>query len=294
MPNSSCSRLLFLILCLLLCLPTLVRADEPEVSIELGFEALPQGRIGALTVSGAGIQRVRVAFLDHQYTLAAAENAAHRGFISAPIDATVGRYRLSVLVFFDDGRQHYFAEEIAVTQGNFISSDIYLPASMAELVEPDVVLDELTHLDTFINTLSAGGSWAVVGITPPFSSRISAGFGGFRRFNSVSWQRHTGIDYPQPIGTPISVPADATVVLVDRLPIRGNYVLLDHGMGLFSGYAHMQETYVESGDQVQRGDVLGTVGNTGRSLGPHLHWEVALGGVWIDPLELARHYPPLP
>jgi murein DD-endopeptidase MepM/ murein hydrolase activator NlpD len=167
-----------------------------------------------------------------------------------------------------------------------------LSDALTELLDPDILLDEFAILDPEITALSGDANWQETGITPPFFTGISAGFGTFRRFNGSVWQRHTGVDYPAPIGTPVKVAAAGRVVFSDQLEIRGNYVLVDHGAGLFSGYGHLSERMVEIGDVLQQGDTIGLVGNTGRSLGPHLHWEVSLGGVWVDPLEMARRLPP--
>ena len=66
------------------------------------------------------------------------------------------------------------------------------------------------------------------------------------------------------------------------LDIRGNYVLIDHGLGIYSGYAHFSELYVEVGQRVEAGQIIGLSGNSGRSNGPHLHWEIAIRGQWVD------------
>ena len=73
--------------------------------------------------------------------------------------------------------------------------------------------------------------------------------------------------------------------MVVRLNIRGNATLIDHGWGLFTLYAHQQGTLVSPGEIVAGGQVIGTVGSTGRSTGPHLHWEVWLNGVNVDPMQ---------
>jgi murein DD-endopeptidase MepM/ murein hydrolase activator NlpD len=265
---------------------------QDAVEVESEFTVIGQGQIGEVRVTGPDIIRVRAAFLDAQYLFAETEQGDFRGLIAPPIDAPTGRYRLSVLVTFADGEQAYLAQELRVTSGAFDSRDLLLSDTLTELLDPDILLDEFAILDPEITALSGDASWQETGIAPPFFTGISAGFGTFRRFNGSVWQRHTGVDYPAPIGTPVTVAAAGRVVFSDVLEIRGEYVLVDHGAGLFSGYAHLSERMVEIGDVLQQGDTIGLVGNTGRSLGPHLHWEVSLGGVWVDPLEMARRLPP--
>ncbi len=74
------------------------------------------------------------------------------------------------------------------------------------------------------------------------------------------------------------------VVLAQQLQVRGNMVIIDHGGGLYSGYAHLSSFNVSEGQMVEAGDIVGMSGNTGLSTGPHLHWEMAIDGVWLDAL----------
>jgi murein DD-endopeptidase MepM/ murein hydrolase activator NlpD len=86
-----------------------------------------------------------------------------------------------------------------------------------------------------------------------------------------------------PLGTPIMASAAGQIVLAERLDVRGNHVVINHGWGVFTGYSHLSEIHVTRGQVVRQGQVVGLSGNTGRSGGPHIHWEVTVNGVWIDP-----------
>jgi murein DD-endopeptidase MepM/ murein hydrolase activator NlpD len=284
---------LFLLLVLFLSLfaANLVFAESPFkalTEIVLDSDSLSQGRVAYLQVSGVEITRVRAAFLDHQYTLLPHDNGSFGGYIAAPLDVPAGPYRLSILVFYADGQQAYFSEEVRTSSGFFGNEEFILPITISELADKEIVLDEYAILDSYIQTLSDGGYWQQTGLLQPFDSiHVSSVFGVNRRFNGGIWQRHTGVDFLVPSETPVTAAAAGRVVLVDSLPIRGNYVLVDHGAGLFTGYAHLSETYVEVGANLAQGDILGAVGSTGRSTGPHLHWEIAIGGAWVEPLEFA-------
>lgn len=104
-------------------------------------------------------------------------------------------------------------------------------------------------------------------------------------------QFHAGLDLAAPIGTPIHATADGTVHFAARIPARqnpsaayyGNFVVLEHGNGVRTVYAHCDRLNVQAGDEVQRGEVIAWVGNTGRSTGPHLHYEVVVNGRPVDP-----------
>lgn len=86
-----------------------------------------------------------------------------------------------------------------------------------------------------------------------------------------------------PAGTPIKAPAAGKVTLVGNLFFNGNTVFVDHGQGLISMFCHLSKIDVKVGDEVPRGGVVGRVGSTGRATGPHMHWNVSLNGVRVDP-----------
>ena len=128
---------------------------------------------------------------------------------------------------------------------------------------------------------------------PPVDGRLSSLFGLKRFFNNVPKNPHSGLDIAAPAGTPIQAPALARVINTGNYYYNGNTVFLDHGQGLISGYFHMTEIKVKAGQQVKQGDVIGTVGETGRVTGPHLHWNVYLNKTKVDPALFIADYIPI-
>lgn len=120
-------------------------------------------------------------------------------------------------------------------------------------------------------------------ILQPVEGRNSGVFGSKRFFNGQPRNPHSGIDWAAPAGTPIQNPAPGQVVVVGDFFFNGKTVLIDHGGGFVSMMCHMSEILVAEGDHIGRGAVIGKVGTTGRSTGPHLHWTVSLGGERTDP-----------
>ena len=129
------------------------------------------------------------------------------------------------------------------------------------------------------------------GFARPVPGRPSSSFGRRSVFNGESRNPHSGTDFRSGKGVPIEAPSAATVALTGDLYFSGKVVILDHGWGLYSYFAHLSEIDVTEGDRVEQGDVVGRVGATGRVTGPHLHWTVRLNDARVDPLSLMELLP---
>lgn len=105
-------------------------------------------------------------------------------------------------------------------------------------------------------------------------------------FNGRVASRHLGVDFRGKRGAPVHAANRGVVALVDTFFLAGNVVYIDHGGGLVTGYFHLSETLVSTGDTVSRGQIIGSVGATGRVTGPHLHWSARYGALPVNPLDL--------
>ena len=127
---------------------------------------------------------------------------------------------------------------------------------------------------------TSGDFWQ--GIDWPVTGGISGVFGSQRILNGKPRQPHYGIDIAAPRGTPVQAPASGLVTLVKDLYFSGWTVIINHGLGLNSTFLHMDDVSISLDDSVARGDIIGTVGSTGRSTGPHLDWRLDWQGRRID------------
>ncbi len=138
-------------------------------------------------------------------------------------------------------------------------------------------------LITQTRRLYSAGPVPTLPLQRPVAGRESSQFGLKRFLNNQARSPHSGLDIAAPTGTPILVPTAGKVVAAGDYFFTGNTVMLDHGHGLVSLYAHLSRIDVAVGQSLRTGQTLGAVGATGRVTGAHLHWSVALNGYWIDP-----------
>ncbi|WP_164158191.1 M23 family metallopeptidase [Sandarakinorhabdus rubra] len=130
----------------------------------------------------------------------------------------------------------------------------------------------------------------------PATGRISTHFGSQRFYGDTPASYHGGMDIAAPSGTPVTAPIPGVVRLAaGPFSLEGNIVILDHGRGLSSAMLHLSRIDVAAGQIVRQGEVIGAIGSTGRSTGPHLHWGLTWNGVRVDPEALLPpQLPPAP
>jgi murein DD-endopeptidase MepM/ murein hydrolase activator NlpD len=118
----------------------------------------------------------------------------------------------------------------------------------------------------------------------PVPGLIGGGFGWRRDPFTGAKQFHRGVDLSAPPGTPVFAPADGIVLAADREGGYGNVLTISHGDGMVTRYGHLSAFKAKAGQEVRRGDTIALVGSSGRSTGPHLHYEVLLEGRQVDPM----------
>jgi murein DD-endopeptidase MepM/ murein hydrolase activator NlpD len=155
----------------------------------------------------------------------------------------------------------------------------------AMLQSLDEVADQRADLFTMLESRLMEKRLAMLLIPSSRPADVPMGSGFGFRIDPFTGQSalHTGLDYPADVGTPVMSAAGGVVIYTDQNAAYGNTVEIDHGRGLKTRYAHNSRILVKTGDLVKRGQVIAEVGNTGRSTGPHLHFEVLVDGVPQDP-----------
>lgn len=191
-----------------------------------------------------------------------------------------GRYELQLVVGQVTVRQWIKVREVDLGK-----QALTLPPDRLELLQQDRVKQETARLVEICQNQSVTSLSPEIWKRPLASDRITTIFGIRRSYNGGPYRSyHEGLDYGAPAGMPVYAPAAGKVALAEALFVRGNSVVINHGLGVCSGYWHLSRSVVKPGQQVNAGTLLGYVGSTGLSTGPHLHFEVRVHGVPTNPM----------
>ena len=258
---------------------------EDGLRLEVYFSALQQGGLGLLRLSGAKIGAARFSLPGDAGEFFEINGDAWYGLLRLRMDAPPRGATLTVEVE-RAGETVIFEREIGIEPANYIVQDFEMPAGRAYLADPDVEAAEFARLDEIVAGRSPLPLWDAAGFALPMEGELTSPFGAFRRLGDLVETRHTGWDQRAPEGAPVRAMAAGRVAFAGLLEIRGNTVMINHGLGIYSGYAHLSELLVADGQVIAAGQIVGMSGNTGRSSAPHLHWEIVVRGHWIDGLSL--------
>ena len=212
-----------------------------------------------------------------------------------------GVYPLRIDATLSDGSKQSYEQYILRTTGNYLTGES-LPVDPS-LIDPAVTDPEQKLLEdiTVVPTPSPIKLWNGAFISPAIAYADSTYFTsryGTRRVYvglgtdlTVNWW-HTGLDFGGGDGLALTAPAAGRVVFAGPWTVRGNATVIDHGWGVYSGFWHQSAIQVQVGDLVEQNQVIGLVGGTGRVTGAHLHWELWVNGIQVDPLDwLIQAYP---
>ena len=205
-----------------------------------------------------------------------------------------GLYPMAIHVNEPGNIANNYSQSVLVNAGEF-AYDRSLPVDPATL-DPETNRTENELWSSKSSNITPEKLWSgsfLLPVDPIFTGCYSSKFGNRRSYNGGEYlYYHTGLDLCGQIGDPIYAAASGVVVFADSLTVRGKATMIDHGQGVYTAYMHQSEILVTVGEHVEKGQLIGRVGNTGRVEGPHLHFEVIVGGVQTDPLYwLNREFP---
>lgn len=232
----------------------------------------------ALPYHGDGLPK---SYFQQRRTLVYRDQQQHWfAVVGLPLSIKTGKH---VLIYQADHQQqkHYFS----VHQAHYPTQ--YLTIKNRRKVDPHPAdLKRIQRESAHIKRILSG--WTATQTVPlqlrlPLHGPESSAFGLRRFYNKKPRSPHSGLDIAAPTGTKVTAPAAGKVAATGHFFFLGNAIFIDHGMGLFTVYAHLSAIKVKPDQTVKAGQLIGLVGATGRVTGPHLHWGVVLNGVFVNP-----------
>ena len=268
-------------------------SDLPELIQSLDMFPLVwvEGRAGRIVIRTTTAVTITGTFLEAQISPISEENGLFTLIlIPIPIYTQTGIYPLNLTLTPISGDVVNLLLNVQVQAGNYGSQYITLPADRLDLLNVGVEENELGILRNVTSRLNPQ-RYLTGAMSLPAAAVMNSPYGTRRAYNGGAFDRyHNGADFAGATGSPVLAAQAGQVVLADTLNIRGISVIIDHGWGIYTNYSHLSERYVNLGDMVQVGQTIGTVGNTGRATGAHLHWELWLNGVPIDPMQWVSEF----
>jgi murein DD-endopeptidase MepM/ murein hydrolase activator NlpD len=174
------------------------------------------------------------------------------------------------------------SKSIAITDHEYPISYITLEPSTAALLAPDIVNNEIAQRASIFSGYTTQKLWNGP-FRRPAAGNLSDRYGEARSYNGApATDYHKGTDFIGNVGDPVNAAAAGRVVFAGELKVRGNTIIVDHGLGVFSAYHHLSAIKVNQGDLVTPGQRIGDIGATGLVTGPHLHFEIIVRGIEVD------------
>lgn len=269
-----------------LVVPSRPKAEEAlaGVRVRLSPPSIRPGTLFQIDVDGADLKSAAATVGSRVFPLYEAGPGRFRGFATVPIDHRAGRKLVHVAVVGGDLEARSASVPLEILARKVASQKLTVNA---KFTSPSA--RHVAQMKSDRKALRAcyqvpfGPPRFSKGFVDPLGNERGSRFGERRVFNGRTRSRHWGLDIDGRMGEPVRAANDGLVVLARPCFMSGLTVIVSHGAGLFTGYFHFSRFEAKVGQTVRRGEVLGYVGSTGRSTGPHLHFSAKLHGALIDP-----------
>ncbi|MBE0408969.1 MAG: peptidoglycan DD-metalloendopeptidase family protein [Anaerolineales bacterium] len=279
--------------------PTVTSVDTPGglpaaiTNIEVETVPLIQGSTLVVRMQVQGGMDLTGTITDHMFPFFHDVERTYIGIQGIHAMAQPGFFPLIIRGNLDDGTPVSYSQWIYVRAGDFTFERLEVPP---ETIDPENTRPEEELWESLMVAATSERMWDglfALPVSPLFAECYPSLYGNRRSYNGSPFNYfHSGLDFCGGVGQDVYAVGAGVVVFADFLTVRGNSTVIDHGWGVYSAYMHQSEIQVEVGEQVEAGQLIGLVGATGRVTGSHLHLEVIVNGVQVDPLDwLEREFP---
>lgn len=259
-------------------------AADASLITNISITPLPlvQGETVQIAVQSSAPVELSGSFGEEDLHFFSENEGVYYSFLGVHALADPGPYYLEINATQEGGSQHSFGQLVLLEEGGYSNEWVFVPE---EYLDETVIAEEDAYLKPVLTRNSPTKHWQGKFQYPIDEPCINSFFGQRRDYNEGAlFFYHTGLDFAVCAQNKnIYAPADGEVILAEELTIKGKAILIDHGWGVISGYWHLAEFNAAVGDFVQTGDIIGQIGNTGRSAGPHLHFEIDIYGIPVNP-----------
>jgi murein DD-endopeptidase MepM/ murein hydrolase activator NlpD len=279
----------FIILLTVAAVTAAIAAEPaPFSSVAIQPQILVNGSVCLFSVDVSGApQKVTAKWLGHDLAFSSGAGGTWYSLAGVALETKPGTYDLTLEAVMPDGRVVHQVRPITVHAARYKTSRLTVPQ---KYVSPDpetlkrIEAEQQIKHAAFAHTATAP-QWSG-NFVAPLPTEMSEAYGTSRTFNGKLASVHRGMDFHAPIGTPVHASNAGEVVLARELFYEGNCVIIDHGLGFMTMYMHLSQFEVKEGDKVEKDQVIGLSGSTGRVTGPHLHMSVRWSGEYLDPGKL--------
>lgn len=268
-------------------------AVQPEPGFTLNVpDTIGDGEAFLLEFGAQGVRKVTVHWRGGKLALdpaSASRNGVCQALLPVPLDEKSKTLPLALSVLWDDGREEKFSTDMTVKKRKYPvqrlkveSKFVTPPASEQERIKRDREV-----MRAALSPRTPVQHWSLP-MLRPVPGEVTSLYGLRRVFNNVPKNPHKGLDLDAAEGDPIQAADTGVVTLAEDLYYGGNTVIIDHGLGVFTTYMHLSAINVARGQRVERGEIIGLIGSTGRVTGPHLHLSLTVLGqsinvaTWLD------------
>jgi len=280
---------------LLVTLPGLASAGETVPAVRLVPDQVQQGGVFTLRIEWPRpIRALRIQVGGRVIPAGIpVERAPTTLLVGIDLEASPGSIEVRVDAEDETGRALTARGTLQIQDARYPIQRLTVPKAFTDLDAATLerINREKAVTDRFWGVETPKRFWRERFRLPLDGASSGSGFGVRRVINGEPRAPHTGLDFTAAPGTPVLAVNAGIVAAVEDQFFAGKAVILDHGLGLYSMYFHLQESLVKPGQWVEPGDRIALVGNTGRTTGAHLHWGARLHGARIDPRELLRPLP---
>ena len=280
--------------------PTLTKGGTglPTAFSKVAVTPLPMTQGGTTVINIMAASGVTLAgiLVDKPLHFFALDDGSYTALQGVDAMLEPGPYPLRLEATLPDGSKQSFEQMVIIQSGNYPNDPLLVvdPAT----IDPAVTEPELKQLTAITAPANSTRYWSGQFQSPSYlNDCFTSRYGNRRTYMGTGTEStissyHNGLDFCGGTGLPISAPADGVVIFAGPLIVRGNATIIDHGWGVYSGIWHQSEIKVQVGQVVKKGEEIGLVGGTGRVTGAHLHWEVWVNGIQVNPMDwLDNIYP---